>query len=94
MTPKEVIDHIAEVAIAIGWQAGVGQMETAGSIISYLANNPDQIEDFMAGRVSPVDWPMDWLVQGCLTWHGADGKIYTPEFVRRQKVIKQMERGR
>lgn len=93
MTPEEVINRIAEAAIAIGWQAGVGAMETAGSIVSYLANNPGQIEDFMAGRTSPVDWPAGWHVHGCLTWHGQDGKIYSPEFVRRQRVIKDMERG-
>lgn len=91
MTPAEVINRITEAAIEIGWSAGVGQMETAGSIISYLAEHPDQIEPFLSGKVSVLDWPPDWHANGCLTWHGRDGKIYTPQFVRRQKVINSMK---
>lgn len=88
---KAIIGQIAEAAIAIGWQAGVGQMETAGSIISYLAAHPEQIEAFLSGG-SVLDWPPGWHEQGCLSWHGMDGKLHFPEEARRQRVIRQMER--
>lgn len=88
-----VIARIAEVAEAIGWQANVGAMETAGSIVSYLARFPDQIEPFLSGESSPMDWPRGWHTLGSLTWHGQDGKIHRPEDVRRHVLIKKMERG-
>lgn len=91
--PSAVIVRIAEVAQAIGWQAGIGGMETAGSIVSFLARHPEHIDDFMAGRTSVMDWPADWHTQGCLSWHGMDGKIHRPEEVRRARIIKQMEKG-
>lgn len=76
-----VIRYIAAVAHAVGQQAGVGAMETAGSIVSYLAEHPERIEAFMANG-SVMDWPARWHVEGCLTWHGADGKIHGPDDVR------------
>jgi len=87
-----VIARIAEVSAAVAWQAGVGGMETAGSIISYLAKHPEHIDAFMAGG-SVLDWPIGWHEHGELSWHGADGKIYQPEDVRRHRLIKQMEKG-
>src|SRR4051794_39195154 len=90
---QTVIERIAAVAEAIGCQAGVGGMETAGSIISYLAENPGQITDFMAEQTSVMDWPIGWHEQGRLTWHGMDGKIHRPEHARRQRMIRKLERG-
>lgn len=81
-----VIAKIVQYAEAIARHAGVGSMETAGSIVSYLATHPDQIEPFMAGKVSVLDWPVGWHEHGCLTWHGQDGKIYGPEDVARALV--------
>lgn len=90
---KQVIAKIAQAAQAIGWQAGVGAMETAGSIVSYLAAHPEQIEPFLTDKVSPIDWPIGWHTHGCLTWHGMDGKIYSPEFARRCETIKKLQTG-
>lgn len=72
MTPEEAIARVAQVAQAIGWQAGVGGMETAGTIVSYLAVHPERIAPFLAEGESPVDWP-DFVHGGCLTWHAQDG---------------------
>ena len=73
----KVVARIAEAAHAIGWQAGVGAMETAGSIVSFLYANPHRIADFMSGG-SVLDWPPDWHQKGYLTWQGMDGKIHYP----------------
>lgn len=86
--PADVIARIVEVSENIAFHAGVGGMETAGSIVSYLAKHPDQIPALMAGTLSVLDWPRAWHAHGVLTWHGTDGKIYSPAFVRRQMVIK------
>ena len=92
MTPTETILYIARISEVTAWQAGVGGMETAGSIISYLANHPEQIDAFMAGG-SVMDWPVGWHTLGSLTWHGADGKVHDPETIRRHLLIKKMEKG-
>jgi hypothetical protein len=90
--PSRVIQRIAQAAHAIGWQAGVGGMETAGSIVSFLAANPERVAPFLAGEESPCDWD-EWLHNGCLTWQGQSGKIVTPEEGRRARLIKKMEKG-
>ncbi len=90
---KDIIKRIADVSRAIGFQANVGAMETAGSIISFLDRNPDRIQAFLAGKEYPLDWPVGWHTQGSLTWHGVDGKIHTPAEVRRHALIKKMEKG-
>lgn len=77
-----VIARIAQVSRMIGMQAGVGGMETAGSIVSYLARHPDQIDAFVEGDVSPVDWPSRWLVDGCLSWHAKNGDVVFPHSIR------------
>lgn len=73
------IQRIAAIAEDTAWQAGVGSMETAGSFISYLAVHPEQVEGFLSGADSCVDWPSKWHIHGCLSWHGMDGKIHRPE---------------
>jgi len=88
--PGDVIARIVEMSQAIAWQAGVGGMETAGSIVSYLASHPEQIEPLMAGTLSLTDWPDRHHMHGVLSWHGADGKIYSPEYARRQVAIKKL----
>jgi len=75
-TAAEVIERITQVAEAVGMQAGVGGMETAGAIVSYLANHPDLIEPFVAGKISTIDFSPRWLVEGRLTWLGRDDKIH------------------
>lgn len=83
---QETIAKIAEIAEAVGWQAGVGGMEMAGMIVSVLARHPDLTERFMkegmgafldgdeadVRRLSPE--------HGRLTFHRAkDGAVSTPE---------------
>lgn len=74
---QALIERIAKAANAIGMQAGVGAMETAGSIVSFLAANPHYLADFLAGG-SVLDWPFAWHRAGCLSWQGADGNIHWP----------------
>lgn len=93
LTPCQIIGLIADRASVFACQAGVGGMETAGSIISYLAKHPEHVDGFLSGETSMVDWPIGWHEQGCLTWHGRDGKIYDPATVRRARVIRKLERG-
>ena len=50
---RETIETIAKMAHAIGWQAGVGGMETAGGIVSYLAQHPEHIGAALATACSP-----------------------------------------
>lgn len=75
---KRVIARIAQAAEAIGFQAGVGERETAGAIVSYLATSPDEIAPFVDGNLSPVDFAGDWISGGCLSWHAADGRVVRP----------------
>ena len=95
MTPEQVIKRIADVAQAVGWQAGVGGMETAGMIVSVLAAKPELVQRFL-------DEGTELLVNGdilpehgCLTFHrSSDGKVTTPQQLRSAIVVKNMERGR
>lgn len=83
LTPEQVIRKIAEVAAAIGWQAGVGGMETAGALVSVLAAHPEKIAAFLTGELSVVD--DDALLRpemGCLTWHAQSGKVMAPATAR------------
>lgn len=81
MTERDIetslLHHIASISRAIGQQAGVGAMETAGSIVSFLTANPHYLDGFMTTG-SVMDWPVGWHSSGCLTWHGMDGKIHWP----------------
>lgn len=42
-----IVRQIAQVAHAVGWQAGVPAMELAGLIVSCLAANPEHLDRFM-----------------------------------------------
>lgn len=87
---REIIQKIAAIADAVAAQAGVGGMETAGSFVSFLAANPGHIAGFLNESGGVVDWPVGWHRHGCLSWHGANGNIYTPEHARRQVLINAM----
>ena len=76
-TAQSVIEYIAKVSRIIGAQAGVGAMETAGSIVSFLAANPHYLDDFLTNG-SVLDWPFSWHSAGALSWQGMDGKIHWP----------------
>lgn len=86
-TPAEVIRRIAEVANAIGWQAAVGASETAGTIISVLAANPDLIDRFMAeGAGVFIDGPiMLDAANGCLSYYAQTGEVLTPTELHRRR---------
>lgn len=86
-----VIQRIADIAEAFAEQAGVGGTETAGLIISYLAEHPRDVEPCL--RFGTFELPHGWPEFGRLTWLGANGKIVRPEVARRARVIKNLERS-
>lgn len=88
---QEVIQHIAKVAAAVGSQANVGGMETAGAILSYLAEHPSDLEPFMNGGF--FELPADMHMHGKLTWLGRDGRIYTPEHARCAVIVSKLKKG-
>jgi hypothetical protein len=95
LTPSQVIMRIAQVAMAIGDQAGVGAMETAGMIVSVLAEHPEHVERFMADGVEFMLSGEVLPEKGCLTWHRtSDQKVTTPQELRAVLMVKNMERGR
>lgn len=79
VTTEKVFAQIVECAVAIAFQAGVGSLETAGQIVSFLARRPELLPAFMDGSLDPVDTGLLDHHNGTLTWHGADGKIYGPD---------------
>ena len=90
MTPEQVIQHIAKVAEAVGWQAGVGASETAGMIVSCLAAKPELVGRFMkegsgllvSGEIAPE--------HGSLTFHRMDGNVTTPDELRVARQARRM----
>lgn len=88
-TPERLIMELAKRSELYAMQAGVGGMETAGGIVSYLAAHPDDIEPFLNGGV--FELPADWIVQGCLTYHAINGKVTHPETARHARIIKSLK---
>lgn len=89
---QECIDYIAAASAALGQAAGVGGMETAGALISYLHRFPKDLEPFVNGGI--FELPMDWALQGSLTWHAQkDGRVMSPEYVRQHHLIAKMKKG-
>lgn len=90
VTPEQVIEHIAKVARAVGWQAGVGASETAGMIVSCLAAKPELVQRFLdegsgllvSGEIAPEN--------GCLTFHRIDGDVTTPDELRVSRQARKM----
>lgn len=85
------IEQLAVRSEAFARAAGVGGMETAGHLISYLAENPRDLEPFLNGGF--FELPDRWIEHGALTHHALNGKIVHPEQVRRARVVKAMEKG-
>lgn len=84
----DFIHYVAEVSHAVGFQAGVGGRETAGAIISYLAQHPDKLDAFMKDGV--FGWDTDeWVTGGCLTWQANDGKVWHPADARAARAAKE-----
>lgn len=89
-SPAEVIEHIGKVAVAVGWQAGVGASETAGMIISCLLAKPELIDRFLKeGSGLLVDGSIG-PEHGCLTFHRLDGAVTTPEELRMARDARKM----
>lgn len=86
-----VIERIAHIAETTAVQGGVGGSETAGGIISYLAEHPRDIEPCL--RFGVLELPLDWVVRGRLSFHGQNGKIWWPEQARRATMIRKLERS-
>lgn len=93
-----VIQMVREIAVAsdmMADMAGVGGVETAGAVISYIANHPEKIDLFMARGVAGLmddapGGPRDLHAHGCLTWHRKDGKVTTPQDLRISLTVRDM----
>jgi len=85
-----VIDRLAEIAAAMSDQAGVGGMEAAGHLVSYLADHPRDIEPLL--RFGVFELPTDWHERGSLTYHARNGKVTHPQYARRARVIASLQR--
>lgn len=90
-TIPEFIEFLARLSEAFAAQAGVGGMETAGSIISYLAEHPRDLEPLINGGI--MELPLGWHERGRLSWHAQNGKVVSPEFVRRHRTISALRKG-
>jgi hypothetical protein len=89
---RNLVQWIAEVSKAIGWQAGVGASEIAGMIISCLAARPDLVSRFLkdgAGLLVDGEIGPD---HGYLTFHRQDGKVTTPQELRMARESRKMLR--
>jgi hypothetical protein len=88
-TAKEFIQKVAEVSIAVGWQANVGASETAGQIISCLYANPEHLDRFMTeGSELFIDGTFAFE-NGALTYHASDGRVLSPSVLRERKGTQQ-----
>jgi hypothetical protein len=70
-------------AEGLAQEAGVGGVETAGHLISYLADHPGDIEPFMVGGV--FELPMRWIEGGRLTYYANNGQIMHPSALLRSR---------
>lgn len=86
---RELVEKIAQVANAVGWQAGEPAMELAGQIVSVLAANPEHIDRFMSeGAELFLDGTLN-AENGCLTYRSMSGDILSPSVLRAQKGMQQ-----
>lgn len=86
---RELVERIAQVANAVGWQADEPAMELAGKIVSVLAANPEQIERFMSGGAELfLDGTFN-AENGCLTYRSMGGEILSPSVLRARKGMQQ-----
>ena len=85
----EFIQLLAERSDKFATMAGVGGMETAGHLISYLDENPRDLEPWLNGGFSEL--PGNWIERGSLTHHALNGKIVSPRQGRHSRIIKAMK---
>jgi hypothetical protein len=86
---RDLIARIAVIAENVALQAGVGGIEMAGMIVSYLAKHPDRLESILTNGI--CDEPAELWAQGRLTWMGKDGRVFSPQDARLRRIVKSME---
>lgn len=90
------VQKIATDSDRMAAMAGVGGVETAGSVISYLAANPKKIDLYMRDNISGLmddapGGPRGFHAHGCLTWHRKDdGKVTTPQDLRISMTVRDL----
>lgn len=85
----ELIAKIAQVAAAVGFQAGVPALDIAGQMVSILAANPEHIDRFMVeGTELFLDGTFDYE-NGSLTYRAMNGAILSPSVLREKKGQQQ-----
>jgi hypothetical protein len=85
----DFIALLADRADAFAGMADVGGMETAGHLISYLDENPRDLEPWLNGGF--MELPDNWIERGWLSHHAINGKITRPRTVRQARVIKVLK---
>ncbi|KQZ50129.1 hypothetical protein ASD54_12530 [Rhizobium sp. Root149] len=84
-----MLTKIAQVATAVGFQAGEPAMEMAGQIVSVLAAKPEHIERFMVeGSGLFLDGTLNHE-NGSLTYRAVNGSILSPSVLREKKGQQQ-----
>lgn len=88
-TPYSVIKRIADVASAVGWQAGEPALEAAGHIVSVLAIHPEHVDRFLAeGAELFIDGTFR-PENGSLTYRSIGGDILSPAVLRKAQGSAQ-----
>ncbi|RVI52126.1 hypothetical protein [Sinorhizobium medicae] len=78
---RGLVEKIAQVANAVGWQAG--------QIVSVLAANPKHIERFMSEGAEPfLDGTFN-AENDCLTYRSRGGDVLSPSVLRAKKRMQQ-----
>lgn len=83
-----IFERLATVAEEMAQAAGVGEMETVGHLVSYLLDNPRDIEPCL--RFGIGELPEDWIEKGRLSYQARDGKLWRPADARRARLVKKL----
>lgn len=84
------IELLAVRSEAFADMVGVGASETAGHLISYLAEHPKDLEPWLNRGFGEL--PDDWILKGQLTYMVKDGKVVSPQYARHHQIITAMQR--
>jgi hypothetical protein len=82
---SDFIAKITGIAASVQSGAGVGGLETAGVIVSYLAAHPAALDDFMARGLDAFP-EQPWL-HGQFGWTNIKGDLQLPDHARRARTI-------
>lgn len=88
-SPHSVIKRIADVASAVGWQAGEPGLEAAGHIVSVLAIHPEHVDRFLAEGVELFIDGTFKPENGSLTYRSIGGDILSPTVLRKTQGSAQ-----